>query len=201
MFSPKILLFSKNLFYAIVVTTVAVENRMTTHAIFFLIYGCSMSGTVFKKKLRPSKRWWRRQRQRRRQQGPRSTPQHQGAATQKQWRTRVHAHSPLLCDSRNLLGVNGVLSRHWNPSKPLVSQAMGVHGENGSGEMRMYLTLPYFNSPYTLPYLTSSLTLPYILPYLASPYLTLSQLTLHLTLRLPLPYLTSYLTLPYLTLP
>ncbi len=33
------------------VTTVATENRMTTHAIFFLIYGCPMSGAVFKKKL------------------------------------------------------------------------------------------------------------------------------------------------------
>ncbi len=33
-----------------IITTVAMENSMTTHAIFFLIYGCSMSGTVFKKK-------------------------------------------------------------------------------------------------------------------------------------------------------
>ncbi len=31
-----------------VVTTVATENRMPTLAIFFLIYGCPMSGTVFK---------------------------------------------------------------------------------------------------------------------------------------------------------
>ncbi len=30
--------------------TVATENCMTTHAIFFLIYGCTMPGTVFKKK-------------------------------------------------------------------------------------------------------------------------------------------------------
>ncbi len=34
----------------VVVTTVATENRMTTHAIFFLIYRCSMLDTVFKKK-------------------------------------------------------------------------------------------------------------------------------------------------------
>ncbi len=33
-----------------VVTTVAMENRMTTHAIFFLIYRCPMLGTDFKKK-------------------------------------------------------------------------------------------------------------------------------------------------------
>ncbi len=33
-----------------IVTTVAIENRMTMHVIFFLIYGCQMSGTVFKKK-------------------------------------------------------------------------------------------------------------------------------------------------------
>ncbi len=33
-----------------VVTTVATENRMTTHAIFFLIYRYPMSDTVFKKK-------------------------------------------------------------------------------------------------------------------------------------------------------
>ncbi len=33
-----------------VVTTVATENRMATHAIFFLIYGCPMWGTDFLKK-------------------------------------------------------------------------------------------------------------------------------------------------------
>ncbi len=32
-----------------VVTTAAMENRMTKHAIFFLIYGCPMSGNVLKK--------------------------------------------------------------------------------------------------------------------------------------------------------
>ncbi len=36
--------------YAIVVlTTVATENHRTTHAIFFLIYGCPMLGTDFLK--------------------------------------------------------------------------------------------------------------------------------------------------------
>ncbi len=33
-----------------VVTTVATESHMTTHAIFFLIYGCPMSSTNLKKK-------------------------------------------------------------------------------------------------------------------------------------------------------
>ncbi len=32
-------------------TTVPTQNCMTTHAIFFLIYGCPMLGTIFKKKL------------------------------------------------------------------------------------------------------------------------------------------------------
>ncbi len=33
-----------------VVTTVVTENCLTKHAIFFLIYRCPMSATVFKKK-------------------------------------------------------------------------------------------------------------------------------------------------------
>ncbi len=37
--------------HAIVVKTEATENRIPTHVIFFLIYGCSMSGTVYKKKI------------------------------------------------------------------------------------------------------------------------------------------------------
>ncbi len=38
-----------------IVTTVATENHMPTHAIFFLIYECPMLGTVYNKKLYPSK--------------------------------------------------------------------------------------------------------------------------------------------------
>ncbi len=64
--------------HAIVVMTVAMENRMPTHAIFFLIYAYLMSDTIYKKKSRPSKQ------QRRRCEGPRSTPWHKRAASQKQ---------------------------------------------------------------------------------------------------------------------
>ncbi len=73
-----------------VVTTVATKNCKPTHAIFFLIYGCPMSSTVYQKKLCPSQRQWRRH------VGLRSAPWHKRAASQKRQRTRILAHMPSL---------------------------------------------------------------------------------------------------------
>ncbi len=116
-----------------VVTTVFTENRMTTHTIFFLIYRCSMSGTVFKKKstfkdgsdddddtkVRAALPGRKEQR---------------AKNDDKRAFLRIHnCH----CDSRNISGRRGVLSRCWNPSKLRVSWDSGAHGDNTSGEMRM----------------------------------------------------------------
>ncbi len=41
------------------------------------------------------------------------------------------------CNSRNVSGVHSILSHCRNPSKPRVSQAVGVRSCDGSGEMRL----------------------------------------------------------------
>ncbi len=108
-----------------VVTALAMENHMTTHAIFFLINRCPMSGTIFKKK--------------------------SSFKDDNDDNAKVHAVHP---GSKEQWAKNndaivgtcwacGVLLRHQNPLKLRVSQAAGAHGDNGFGEMRMYLLKSY----------------------------------------------------------
>ncbi len=116
-----------------VVTTVAPENRMTTHAIFFLIYGYPMLGTIFKKKLSFKD----------------DNDDDDDAKVRavlpgaKEWRAKKEYERPFSCvchhhlDSWNLLSVCGALSRCRNPSKLSVSWAVGTRSEYSSGEMQM----------------------------------------------------------------
>ncbi len=103
-----------------VVTTVAMENRTTTHAIFFLIYRCPMSGTVFKKKSS-----FKNDDEHNNDNDAMvcSTPRCKRATSQKQRRMRVSRRPH---DSWTLSGAHGVLSHHWNPSKLHVSMAAGA---------------------------------------------------------------------------
>ncbi len=61
----------------------------------------------------------------------------------KEWRAKNNGERASLCihrcrcNSRNLSGAHGVLSRRWNSSKPHVSRAMGAPADGSSGEMRM----------------------------------------------------------------
>ncbi len=124
-----------------VVTPVATENRMTTHAIFFLIYGCPMSGTILKEKssfkdddddnngakvcavLLSAKEL-----------GAKNDDERSFS------RIRRRPH-----DSWNLSGADRVLSHRRNLLKLCVSRDVGVRGDDGSlaypasshGEMRM----------------------------------------------------------------
>ncbi len=95
-----------------VVTTVVTENRMPTHAIFFLMSDARCRETIFFKN-RPSWTMTRRSAQ--------CFPaQKRGEPSDNQ---RVFAR---IChrrrDSLNILGAHGVLSHRKNPLKPYVSR-------------------------------------------------------------------------------
>ncbi len=114
----------------------------TTYAIFFLIYGCPMSDTVFKKKLSFKDDD---------DNGDNDAKVRIAFLVQKSdetktttnGRSRAFAVIATIAEPRG--HAHGVLSRHWNLLKLCVSWNAGVHGDGGSlaypasshGEMRM----------------------------------------------------------------
>ncbi len=100
----------------IVVTTVAMENRMTTHAIVILIYGCSMSCTIFKKKL-----------------SFKDNDDDAKICTVLPGAKEQRAKNDDECS----FFACGIPSLRRNHSKLRVSRAVGAPVDDGSGEMRM----------------------------------------------------------------
>ncbi len=117
-----------------VVTAIAMENRLTTYAIFFLIYGCAMLGIVLKKKSRLQSDDDNDNDNDKVYATLPGTKEQQAKNDDEQAFSRIRRRR---CDSRNISGASGVLLHRWNTSKPHVSRAVGTCSDDSSGEMQM----------------------------------------------------------------
>ncbi len=119
-----------------IVTTVAMDYCRMTHAIFFLIYGCPMSGTDLKKSQMYFLTYGLLMTM------PRRSTQRSPAQKSGEPKMTTNVRSRTLAVVAAIAGTSrvcGVLSHRQNLSKLRVSQIVGARCDDGSREMLMKL--------------------------------------------------------------